>query len=77
MNDILDISRLEADGLLLHKEPFGLSSVLQECMDLFEVITKEKNLKLQHEIEPSLPEHFIGDRARIIQILVNLIGNAV
>ena len=77
MSDILDISRLEADGLVLHQEPFELTGLLRECMDLFEVITTDKHLSLVLSIEEGLPGSFIGDGARIRQILVNLIGNAV
>jgi PAS domain S-box-containing protein len=77
MSDILDISRLEADGLVLNQQPFQLTVLLQECMDLFEVITKDKGLSLVLSVEEGLPGEFIGDIARIRQILVNIIGNAV
>lgn len=77
MSDILDISRMEADALVLHKEPFQLKVLLQECIDLFEVITKDKQLSLILSVEENLPGNFVGDIARIRQILVNLIGNAV
>lgn len=77
MSDILDISRLEADGLVLHMESFQLSVLLQECMELFEVTTKDKQLSYVLSVEEGLPASFVGDSARIRQILVNLIGNAV
>lgn len=77
INDILDISRLEADGLLLNKEPFQLSVLMQDCLDLFEVITKDKQLNLELQLDPAVSQYYIGDSARIRQILVNLIGNAV
>ncbi|WP_150271637.1 ATP-binding protein [Paenibacillus tepidiphilus] len=77
MDDILDISRLEANGLRLHEEPFCLSQLLQESMNLFEAIAKDKSLGFTLHTEGQLPEHLMGDVARIRQILVNLIGNAV
>lgn len=77
MSDILDISRLEAEGLTLLKEPFQLNSLLQECVDLFVVSTKDKPITLKLEMEEGLPDHYAGDKARIRQILINLIGNAV
>ncbi|MHA6528930.1 ATP-binding protein [Paenibacillus sp. BAC0078] len=77
MNDILDISRLEAENLLLYREPFQLAAMLQECMDLFAVNASDKNLSLKLQLEPSIPQTVVGDSARIRQILVNLIGNAV
>lgn len=77
MSDILDISRLEADGLSLNKDTFGLRALLQGCMDLFTVSTQDKPLSLKLEIEEGLPDKFTGDAARVRQILINLIGNAV
>ncbi|WP_340023827.1 ATP-binding protein [Paenibacillus sp. FSL K6-1096] len=77
MSDILDISRLEAEGLTLAKEPFQLKVLLQECVDLFVVSTKDKPVSLHLEIEEGLPDHYAGDKARIRQILINLVGNAV
>lgn len=77
MSDVLDISRLEAEGLVLNQEPFQLNVLLQECMDLFEVITRDKQLSFVLSVEEGLPGKFVGDIARIRQILVNLIGNAV
>ncbi|UQZ37065.1 diguanylate cyclase [Paenibacillus sp. PK3_47] len=77
INDILDISRLEADAMQLYKEPFELPGLLAECMSLFEVIASDKELKFTLQVSPAIPEVLIGDCARIRQILVNLIGNAV
>lgn len=77
MSDILDISRLEAEGLTLAKEPFQLKGLLQECVDLFVVSSKDKPISLNLEIEEGLPDHYAGDKARIRQILINLVGNAV
>ncbi|WNS45068.1 ATP-binding protein [Paenibacillus sp. MMS20-IR301] len=77
MSDVLDISRLEADSLVLHKAPFDLKVLLQECIDMYAVVTRDKQLALALEIEEDLPAGFVGDSARIRQILINLIGNAV
>ncbi|WP_051051360.1 ATP-binding protein [Paenibacillus sonchi] len=77
MNDVLDISRLEAENMLLVKAPFKLPALLRECINLFAVAAGHKGLALNLEIAPSIPEQLIGDSARIRQILVNLIGNAV
>lgn len=77
MSDILDISRLEADGLTLNKDTFRLKSLLQDCVDLFIVSTQDKPLSLELEIEEGLPDKYTGDIKRIRQILINLIGNAV
>ncbi|MNC32189.1 Signal transduction histidine-protein kinase BarA [compost metagenome] len=77
MNDVLDISRLEAENMLLVKAPFRLPALMRECMNLFTVAASHKELTMTLEIDPSIPEQLIGDSARVRQILVNLIGNAV
>ncbi|OKP95133.1 hypothetical protein A3849_27685 [Paenibacillus sp. P46E] len=77
MNDVLDISRLEAENLLLVKSDFKLTSLMRECMNLFKVTASYKELTMTLQVDSALPEWFIGDSARIRQILVNLIGNAV
>ncbi|MBW4080511.1 PAS domain S-box protein [Paenibacillus sp. S150] len=77
MNDVLDISRLEAENMLLLKAPFELPVLMRECMNLFTVAASQKGLTMTLELDPSIPEELIGDSARLRQILVNLIGNAV
>lgn len=77
INEVLDISRLESDGLQLHRETLQLPQLLQECMYLFEATAKEKKLKFDLHISANVPDYIIGDSLRIRQILVNLIGNAV
>ncbi|WP_187355445.1 ATP-binding protein [Paenibacillus tengchongensis] len=77
MNDILDITRLEASGLRLHEDPFSLQQLLLESMNLFEANAKDKALGFKLHMDEDLPELLEGDAARIRQILVNLIGNAI
>ncbi|WP_410511092.1 ATP-binding protein [Paenibacillus sp. BR2-3] len=77
IDDVLELSRMEADAVQLQTAPFRLSLLLQECMDLFEVIIRNKNLRLELSVSDAIPDLLIGDAARIRQILVNLIGNAV
>ncbi|WP_379152076.1 ATP-binding protein [Paenibacillus sp. sgz5001063] len=77
MNDVLDISRLEAENILLVKTDFNLPVLMRECVNLFKVAATQKELAMSLQLDPAVPELFIGDSARIRQILVNLIGNAV
>jgi PAS domain S-box-containing protein len=77
MDDCLELSRMEAGVVQLRKEPFRLSLLLQECMDLFLVIVRKKNLRLELSVSKDIPDLLVGDEARIRQILINLLGNAV
>lgn len=77
INDVLDFSRLDSDGLKLQNEIFPLQALLGECSNLFEATAKEKGLELKLGIAANVPETVSGDSVRIRQILVNLIGNAV
>jgi len=77
LNDILSLSRLESGKMELDERPFHLRLCLDEAMDLLAVKAAEKQLDLLCEIEPGVPEEVIGDSARLRQVLVNLISNAV
>ncbi len=77
LNDILDLSRIEADMLEMRVEPFALRQCLESVIDLFAVKAREKNLHLDFKIDPQVPEILVGDQARLRQVLVNLISNAV
>ncbi len=77
INQLLDISKIEAGKLELHEELFHLPDLLQGVSSTFEVIARNKGLTYQLELQPGLPSVVIGDALRLRQILVNLIGNAV
>lgn len=77
INDILDLSGLEADSLRLYREPFQLSQLMQQCIEMFQGFARDKDLSLLLFVDPVIPDLLVGDRARIRQILVHLIGNAV
>ncbi|MBF0228099.1 MAG: PAS domain S-box protein [Desulfamplus sp.] len=77
INDILDISKIEADKLELENIEFNLVDVVQKSVFMMSHRASEKGLLLFTEFEPNLPEHFLGDPVRIRQIILNLIGNAV
>jgi len=77
LNDILDLSRIEADKLLLEQAPFTLQETIHEVVITQQAVIKQKALQLQLELPEQLPALLIGDPLRIKQILFNLLGNAV
>ena len=77
INDILDVARMESGSLKLDLAPFRLKELFKECCDLFALQISEKNLEFRIAIADALPDRAYGDAARIRQILINLLGNAV
>ena len=77
INDILDISRIEAGKITLEKISFDLNDLLSRICDTLSVRSNQKNLEMTHEIKPEVPDLLIGDPNRLGQILINLIGNAI
>ncbi len=77
INDILDISRLDAGKLELIDESFNLSETLPSIMETLGIIATQKQLDLFIIIQPDVPEAMTGDVLRIRQVLMNLIGNAI
>ena len=77
INDILDISRIEAGKMKLETSPFNLRHVVRGAIDMLASLAREKGLRFDHDYPAGLPHRFIGDPERIKQILVNLVGNAV
>ncbi|WP_429885477.1 ATP-binding protein [Geoalkalibacter halelectricus] len=77
INDILDLSRIEAGKLQLDEKPFALSELMQATVKTFQGQAAAKNLSLSLDLATDLPARVIADEARLRQILFNLIGNAV
>jgi CheY-like chemotaxis protein/anti-sigma regulatory factor (Ser/Thr protein kinase) len=77
ISDILDLSRIEARKLELTAAPFRLSQLLEQTVEITKVKADQKNLYLQYEADPTLPECVRGDERRVRQILLNLLSNAV
>ncbi|MDT3426975.1 PAS domain S-box-containing protein [Paenibacillus forsythiae] len=77
LNEVLDFSKIEAGMMTLELKEVDLRSVLQGVSDLFFPKVADKQLSLGYIIDPELPETLITDEARLRQILVNLVGNAV
>ncbi|MFW5734526.1 MAG: ATP-binding protein [Oceanidesulfovibrio sp.] len=77
INDILDLSRIEANRLEIVPQPFNIRELVDKLMGIFRPLADQKGLKLDYTIENSLPEWCVGDQLRVRQVLFNLVGNAV
>ncbi|TIC84050.1 ATP-binding protein [Nocardioides sp. GY 10127] len=77
VNDILDISALEAGRMEYHDDPFSLWEVLDETTTMFLAQAERKGLDLRLDPDPGIPPLLRGDAVRVRQILVNVVGNAL
>ncbi len=77
INDILDLSKVEAGQLALEAIDFDLNEVLEKLCGIMAITAQAKDIKLAYHIMSEVPKYLIGDPHRIHQILVNLIGNAI
>lgn len=77
VNDILDLSKMESGKVTIVYEPFNPAFLVQDCAKLVGPTAAGKQLKLNVSLDTQLPQFVYGDAARIRQVLLNLIGNAV
>ena len=77
LNDILDLSKLEAGKVTLERHAFSPAELLRDATTLFGPRARAKSLELGLELDPSLPPALLGDSTRIRQVVLNLLGNAV
>ena len=77
INDILDISKVEAGELKLERHIFNLRKCVESAVDLIASRAAEKRLELSYHVEPNVPVNIIGDVVRLRQVMLNLLNNAV
>jgi PAS domain S-box-containing protein len=77
INDILDFSHIESRHLELEQQSFNLRQCIDDVVDLFAHRAAEKSLELSAMVDTRAPDAIVGDRFRLQQILVNLVGNAI
>ena len=77
INSILDFSKIEAGKMELEWIDFDLSEALSSAVKTFAMRAHEKQLELAFEVRPDVPNALIGDAARLRQVVINLIGNAI
>jgi signal transduction histidine kinase/CheY-like chemotaxis protein len=77
IDDVLDLSRIEAGKLALHPAPLDLRALVAEAVDLMAAIGRDKPLQLDCTVDDALPVNVHGDPLRLRQLLVNLLHNAI
>ena len=77
VNDVLDFSKIEAGAMVLEDIEFYLREVVEQAAETVAVRAFQKKLELVVLIDPSLPEFFMGDPAKLRQVVLNLVSNAV
>lgn len=77
LNNILDLTKIEANEFVLDKGVLDLKKVVRDAESIMSLQAREKNLNLKLEMEPSMHTVFYGDEARIRQVLINLMDNAI
>lgn len=77
LNDILDLSRIEARQLSLEPRPYHLATNVNEVLTLLRSNAAEKELQLTATFAPDMPQVFIGDGDRLRQVVMNLVSNAI
>jgi PAS domain S-box-containing protein len=77
INDVLDFSKIEADKVVLDETTFDLRDTLGDTMKLLSFRADRKGLELACDVHADVPRRLTGDRTRLRQIVVNLVGNAI
>jgi PAS domain S-box-containing protein len=77
LNDILDLSKIEAGKMELHQAPMSLEITIEKLYALFAQQASSKKNVLSYQIEPEIPKFIIADETRLLQILSNLTSNAI
>ena len=77
VNEVLDFSRIETGELELQPEDFNLKESLDHDLYVHNLSAVKKNLQLVCTVEPDVPAHIHGDPARLVQIVTNLVNNAI
>ena len=77
INDILDLSKIEAGRMTIESMPTDVAHLLVECDTILQSRAREKGLALAFELESAIPRAIVSDPTRVRQVLLNLVGNAV
>lgn len=77
INDILDLSKIEAGHLHLNREPFNLHQLISDVSELNRATAEDKQVTLKVAIEEGTPAYVVGDPIRVRQVLINLVSNAI
>lgn len=77
INDILDLSKIEAGKIVIEQTDFAIREVIQSVGDMLMLKAEDKGVDLRIAVAPEIPRKLVGDPTRLNQVLINLAGNAV
>lgn len=77
VDDILDLSKIEAKKMELNQKKFNLHKLIDDVVDSFSYTPKQKDIKVTYDIDNAVPKYVYGDPKKLSQVLYNVIGNAV
>ena len=77
LNDILDVSKIEAGKVELDRAPFSMRDCVESSTRTMFAAAQQKGLALTWDVDPRIPDTLVGDESRIRQVLLNLLGNAI
>ena len=77
LNDILDVSKIEAGKVELDRAPFSMRDCVESSTRTMFAAAQQKGLELTWDVDPQIPDILVGDESRIRQVLLNLLGNAI
>ena len=77
IDDILDISKIEANRMVMEEIPFSLRGTIFNALQSLASRANERRLNLAYEVDSSVPDYVVGDSFRLRQIILNLVGNAI
>jgi len=77
IDDVLDLSQIEAGRITLQPAPFAPRRVVDDVIEMFALEAEAKSLRVDAVYAASMPERFVGDEARLRQVVLNLVGNAI
>lgn len=77
INDVLEMSKIEAGRITLNEVEFDLPKLVYSLESMLQLKAKSKGLSLKFELEPNLPKFIRGDENKLRQVLINLLGNAI
>ncbi|QFY44187.1 HAMP domain-containing protein [Candidatus Methylospira mobilis] len=77
INDVLEMAKIEAGRVQLEDAPFDLGNMVRDVTEMMQVRATEKHIRLLVEQTSAFPRYVVGDEARMRQVLINLVGNAI
>lgn len=77
INDILDLSKIEAGKIVIEKIDFSFRDMIQSIQEIMQIKAEQKGIDFRISIDPQIPDRLIGDPTRLNQILINLTGNSI